>query len=83
MIKKSCFTILFTIIAVFSFAQDIIVTTDAQKIEAKILEVSESEIKYKEIDNIEGPTFILSTNRISLFMKTEKLHYFKTPQQKK
>lgn len=47
------------------FAQDIIVTTDAKKIEAKILEVSKSEIKYKEHDNLDGPTFIISTDEIS------------------
>ena len=45
-------------------AQDIIVTTDAQKIEAKILEVSKTEIKYKELDNLEGPTFVLETTEI-------------------
>ena len=47
------------------FAQDIIVTNDAQKIEAKILEVSKSEIKYKEKSNLNGPTFILETKEIS------------------
>lgn len=47
------------------FAQDIIVTKDAKKIEATILEVSKSEIKYKEIDNPNGPTFILETDEIS------------------
>lgn len=52
------------IFAVLAFAQDIIVTRDAKKIDAKILEVSKSEIRYKELDNLEGPTFILSTNDI-------------------
>lgn len=47
------------------FAQDIIITTDAQKIEAKILEVSKTEIKYKEKSNLDGPTFILETKEIS------------------
>ena len=47
------------------FAQDIIVTNDAKKIEAKILEVSKSEIRYKEQDNLDGPTFVLETNEIS------------------
>lgn len=47
------------------YAQDIIVTNDAQKIEAKILEVSKTEIKYKEKDNLEGPTFVLETKEIS------------------
>ena len=46
-------------------AQDIIVTKDAQKIEAKITEVSKSEIKYKDWDNQDGPTFILDVTDIS------------------
>ena len=45
-------------------AQDIIITADAQKIEAKILEVSKTEIKYKEQDNLDGPTFVLETKEI-------------------
>lgn len=47
------------------FAQDIIVTNDSKKIEAKIVEVSKSEIKYKELDNLNGPTFVLETEEIS------------------
>lgn len=47
------------------FAQDIIVTTDAKKIEAKILEVSKSAIKYKEKDNLDGPSYILELSEIS------------------
>ncbi|MBO5629153.1 MAG: hypothetical protein J5965_08805 [Aeriscardovia sp.] len=50
---------------ILSFAQDIIVTSDAKKIEAKILEVSKTDIKYKEHDNLNGPTFILGTDEIS------------------
>lgn len=45
-------------------AYDVILTTDANKIEAKITEVSKSEIKYKEKDNIDGPTFVLETTDI-------------------
>lgn len=62
--RHSFLTLLFTLLAVFCYAQDIIVTTDARRIEAKILEVSESEVKYKEIDNLEGPIYILSTQSI-------------------
>ena len=47
------------------WAQDIIVTTDSKKIEAKILEVSDTEIKYKEKDYLDGPTFVMATNKIS------------------
>ncbi len=46
-------------------AQDIIITKDAQKIEAKILEVSGSEIKYKKQSNLEGPTFILGVEDLN------------------
>ena len=63
--KHFLFTAIFVAITVFCFAQDIIVTTDARKIEAKIMEVSETEVKYKETDNLDGPTFIISTNNIS------------------
>lgn len=42
-------------------AYDIILTKEANKIEAKIIEVSKSEIRYKEMDNLEGPTFVLET----------------------
>jgi len=60
------------------FAYDIIVTTDAKKIEAKILEVSKSEIKYKEHDNLDGPTFIISTDEISsIIYKNGKVVLYK------
>ena len=56
-------------VAVTSFAAaaavDVIVTNDAKKINAKILEVSQTEIKYKEADHIGGPTFTLSTAEIN------------------
>ena len=45
--------------------QDIIVTNKAQKIDAKILEVSTSEVRYKELDNLNGPVFILRTDEIN------------------
>lgn len=65
---KKLFTLTaFALISVVSFAAtfDIIVTTDEQRIEAQIVEVSKSEIKYKEIDNPDGPTFVLSADDIS------------------
>lgn len=64
MMKQSIFTaLLFVLIAVCN-AQDIIVTTDSKKIEAKILEISETDVKYKELDNLEGPTFVLPTQKV-------------------
>ena len=46
-------------------AQDVIVSNNAQKIDAKIVEVSKTEIKYKEADNLDGPIFVLPTSDIS------------------
>ena len=53
------------LVSSFACAQDIIITTDAQKIDAKILEVSKHEIRYKEKDNLDGPTFVLETKEIN------------------
>lgn len=62
------------------FAQDIIVTTDAKKIEAQIMEVSKSEIKYKEYDNLDGPTFVISTDEISsIIYKNGKVVLYNQP----
>ena len=63
--KEISLTFFFVMVAILCFAQDIIVTTDARRIEAKVLEVSDSEVKYKETDNLEGPTFVISTSNIS------------------
>lgn len=58
-------SILFTVSTFAAAAVDVIVTNDAKKINAKILEVSQTEIKYKEADHIGGPTFTLSTADIN------------------
>ena len=63
--KKTITLFAFLVISsVLACAQDIIVTNSAQRIEAKILEVSKTEIKYKEADNLEGPLFVLGTDEI-------------------
>lgn len=46
-------------------AQDIIVTKQSTRIDAKILEVSDTEVRYKKITNMDGPTFVMSTSEIS------------------
>ncbi len=58
--KKILFLALLAI-ATIANAQDIIVTRDARKIDAKVLEISKTEIKYKTTDNLNGPTYILNT----------------------
>ena len=48
-----------------SFAQDIIVCKDSKRIDAKIIEVGQNEIKYKKFDFQDGPTFSINVNDIS------------------
>lgn len=47
-----------------AFAQDIITKKDGTDIQAKILEVNTSEIKYKRFSNLEGPVFIMPKSDI-------------------
>lgn len=45
-------------------AQDIITTKDGKDIQAKILEITTSEIKYKKFNNQDGPTFTLEKSEV-------------------
>ena len=63
--KKFFFLFASVAMTISAMAQDVIITTDAQKIDAKIIEVSKTEIKYKEKDNPNGPTFVLEAGEIS------------------
>jgi len=46
------------------FAQDIIVTKDSKRIDAKVTEVNVDDIKYKRFDHLDGPTYTLPKNEI-------------------
>jgi TM2 domain-containing membrane protein YozV len=45
---------------------DVIILTNGQEIQAKVLEVGQTEVKYKNCDNQSGPTF--SKNKSEIFM---------------
>lgn len=47
------------------FSQDIIELKSGNKIEAKLIEITESTIKYKKYNNLEGPTYTISLSEIS------------------
>lgn len=69
--KKLLLTLLFVSVWVFANAQDVIVTKDSKRIDAKIMEVSKSEIKYKSVTNLEGPTFTLGTDEINTIIYSD------------
>lgn len=47
-------------------AQDIIVTKEGKDIQAKVLEITENEIKYLDFENQEGPTHVLNKTNVLL-----------------
>ena len=53
------------LVSLLTFAQDIIITRDAQRIEGKVKEVSPTEIRYLYWDNLDGPVFVLPTTEIA------------------
>jgi hypothetical protein len=57
-------TILFFTLAVSVSAQDIIVLTDGNMIEAKVEEISPTEIKYRRFDNLNGPLNIINKSDV-------------------
>ncbi|MGQ0828533.1 MAG: hypothetical protein ACT4ON_09080 [Bacteroidota bacterium] len=48
-----------------SMAQDTLIMTNGNIVPAKILEVSTEEVRYKRLDNLEGPVFITKTTEIN------------------
>jgi len=64
--KKFCLSMVVLVSSMLSFAQDIIITRDAKRIECKIQEVSLAEVRYQIWDNLDGPVFVLPTSEISV-----------------
>lgn len=59
--KRFLFSLVAIVVTSLCFAQDVIVQKDGSTIQAKVLKVSQSEIEYKKFDNLEGPTYTIST----------------------
>jgi len=61
--------LLFTIFfATFAFAQDVIVTKEGKKINSKVTEINENDIRYKVYENIDGPTYTMKKSEIATIM---------------
>ena len=45
-------------------AQDYIYTVDTEPIAAKVTEISEEQVVYKDFDNLEGPVYKISAWRV-------------------
>ena len=66
--KRITMLLLLCSISFCCLAQDIIVTRDLKRIDAKVTEVSETEVRYKKANNPDGPVFVISTEKHSLLL---------------
>jgi hypothetical protein len=64
-IKYLFLTVIVILLASASYAQDIIITTKAEKISAKVTEVDVEVIKYKMFDYQDGPTYTIKKSEIA------------------
>ncbi|HEY6502826.1 MAG TPA: hypothetical protein VIZ28_02515 [Chitinophagaceae bacterium] len=63
--KFSLLFLLLVFASSFSWSQDKIYRKNGKVVEAKVLEIGNSEVKYREFRNPDGPIYVLETDRIS------------------
>lgn len=56
----------------FAQAQDVVTKRTGEKVEAKVLEISSTEIKYKLFRNLEGPTYVVPKVDVALIEYEDK-----------
>jgi hypothetical protein len=63
-----------------AIAQDIIITKEGKKINSKVFEVNENDIRYKLFENLSGPTYFLKKSDIaSILYENGLVDVFKLP----
>ena len=68
---SACFLLCAFLIILFpslSFAQDKIHKSDKTVIEAKVVEISDADIKYKKFSNLSGPSYIIPKKEVSMIL---------------
>lgn len=83
--KKILLTLLATVTSMGSLiAQDLITTRDGKDIQAKIIEVTSDEIKYKKWNNQEGPMFTMKKSEVLIvrYQNGENEVFANEPQRK-
>jgi hypothetical protein len=60
MMKKNIFTILILLGSFFVNAQDKIIKASGDTISGKVIEIGQTELKYKKSSNLDGPTYVIS-----------------------
>ena len=63
--KKITLLLLAIFITSFALAQDVIVTKDGKKINSKVTEINEYDIRYKNYENLDGPIYTMKKSEIA------------------
>ena len=71
---KKLYFLLFINLSGFIFAQDQLFKKDNNKIEVKILEINQNEIKYKLFNYQDGPIIIISKKEVALIIYQNGVH---------
>lgn len=50
----------YILFALPAFSQDVLYTTGGNKIKAKVVEINAKDLKYKDYNNLEGPTYVIT-----------------------
>lgn len=69
--KNLLTTLVFMLVAFAANAQDMIYKNDGTPISAKVLEISDTEVRFKKTENLDGPTYVESTKNL-LMLRPEK-----------
>ncbi|HLO91605.1 MAG TPA: hypothetical protein VK172_10620 [Lentimicrobium sp.] len=62
--NKHLLTLVFCYLTITAFSQDIITTKRGDDIPSKVLEITSSEIKYKDPENMDGPVYVLDKTEV-------------------
>lgn len=63
--KKIILSLLLCLISHTLYAQDIITFRDGKSVKAKVLEITQTEIKYKRFSNLDGPLYTINKNTVT------------------
>ncbi len=66
--KTIILSVIISCFAIILKAQDIIVKTDKSEIKSKVVEITETSIKYKKWENVEGPIYNVSKNEVFMIV---------------
>ncbi|WP_310993742.1 hypothetical protein [Aequorivita marina] len=64
MIKKCIFLLCLLMLSIGAVAQDLMVKSDGEEIEVKVLEITPDNIKFKKQSNIDGPLYIVNKSEV-------------------